>query len=478
MVSLVLAVLAMARPIDHDESQYVAATVLAQHGLPYRDFAYLQTPLQPLLLAPIAAVMATFVYPGLRLLNALFGTVILLSVYVAARRAGASVRTAFFAAAMLGCCDIFLFSVGVARNDALPAMLLALALAMALHRPEDGGSRDDGQSRRDAALIGLLLAAATAAKISYALPAIAYGGWALANRRARPIWVALGAVPVALFVLRLAAMAPDQFVFQVLTFPSAAPAEWYQATGRAAKLTLGYKVLDSVKFLALGPALLALAVVARHCRIAPVMTLLGLLVGAGLAAGLIPSPTWRQYLLPILPALFVALAVIWERQAPGRMMRILVVIFACAGVAPTIDGLRLAGRDGLPMITAFRHSIAIRRVMDLQGVSGPVATLSPQYVPATGRTIDPYFATGPFYFRSHGLLDRADEGRNRLVSADHFNIGQQAIGAIMVGGERSVRGQDRLDLALERRAIVAGWRKVIVPDSPFCLYLPGTPPAR
>ena len=42
------------RPIDHDEGQYVGAVAMMRFGLPYRDFAYLQTPLQPLLFAPLA----------------------------------------------------------------------------------------------------------------------------------------------------------------------------------------------------------------------------------------------------------------------------------------------------------------------------------------------------------------------------------------------------------------------------------------
>ena len=54
LLAVLLCLLAIARPVDHDESQYVAAATLSGAGLiPYRDYAYLQTPLQPLLFAPI-----------------------------------------------------------------------------------------------------------------------------------------------------------------------------------------------------------------------------------------------------------------------------------------------------------------------------------------------------------------------------------------------------------------------------------------
>ncbi|WP_199743189.1 hypothetical protein [Sphingomonas ginsenosidivorax] len=70
-LAIIFMALALLRPVDHDESQYVAATVLTTHGLlPYRDFAYLQTPLQPFLFAPIAG---PWTWPALRIANALLG---------------------------------------------------------------------------------------------------------------------------------------------------------------------------------------------------------------------------------------------------------------------------------------------------------------------------------------------------------------------------------------------------------------------
>ena len=63
---LLFAVLSVLRPVNHDESQYVAATILARNALPWRDFAYFQTPLQPVLFAPFAAGMGALAWPTLR----------------------------------------------------------------------------------------------------------------------------------------------------------------------------------------------------------------------------------------------------------------------------------------------------------------------------------------------------------------------------------------------------------------------------
>ncbi len=66
-----LLVIMLATPVDHDESQYVAAVAMMRTGLPYRDFAYLQTPLQPLLFAPFALLPPGWLVAGLRLANGL-----------------------------------------------------------------------------------------------------------------------------------------------------------------------------------------------------------------------------------------------------------------------------------------------------------------------------------------------------------------------------------------------------------------------
>ena len=453
-LALLLCSLALARPVDHDESQYVAAAVLTAHGLlPYRDYAYLQAPLQPFLFAPIAWAAGVGAWPALRIANALLGSATLFFTWRAARSI-APARIAWATTALFACCDIFLFSVGTARNDALPAACLAAALWLAV-----GAERGKG-TRPRAALAGLLLAAAAAAKANYAIPALAYGLWAVVGRRRhRPGWVALGALPVAAFVLATAATAPLGFLFGVVTFPTAAPADYY--AGRGGKLSGWTKLFDMLKFLALGPALPA--AVAGIGRIRPAM--LFWLTVAGLAAALVPTPTWRQYLLPMLPPLFVMLALTWARRAPGAVARVVFVTFAAAGLAPT--AVALAG--GRPaMLDAWRDGEAIGAVLARAHVVGPIATLSPQFLPRAAAMPDPRFATGPFYFRSRRLapppglplLARGDLARAPLPPT------------VLAGGEAGwSSGDARLDAALEAEVARRGYRRVAVAGTSFRLWL-------
>lgn len=469
-VALLLCLLAMARPIDHDESQYVAATVLAWHGLPYRDFAYLQTPLQPMLFAAVAGAAGGLAWPVLRIVNALLGALTLAGVYAAARAGGVQTRTAMAVAALFGLCDILLFGAAVARNDALPAACLAGALWLAMRADAGGGTQGS------AMLSGLLLAIATAAKLSFALPAIAYGGYALWDRRHRPVALAVGALPMAALVWWTWLAAPGAFMFGVFTFPALAPAEWYR-TANPWKLTLAAKAIDTIKFLALGPALPALVLVARQRVRDRRAVLLDLLIVAGLVAALLPQPTWRQYLMPVLPPLFVRLALLWQSRPPGRATRIACAVFAGAGLAPTIEGLIL--QRGQTMADAAAQGAAIGRVARMAGAKGPVATLSPQFLPAAGLAIDPRFAAGPYYFRTLALLDPALERRYAIISRARIDFGATPPAAILIGGEGPwTSGDAGDDAALERYAVAAHWHRHDVPGGRFRLYTPPQATAR
>ena len=458
-LAFLLCLLALAHPIDHDESQYVAAAALTARGLlPYRDYAYLQTPLQPFLFAPVVWAADTVAWPALRFVNALLGALALRCTYGAAREV-ASARAALVATALFGTCDILLFAIGTARNDALPAACLAGAVWLAVRAELRGASRSA------AVLTGLLLAGAAAAKISYALPACAYGLWALARRRHRPVLVAVGTLPAIAFVAWTYALSPAGFRFGVLTFPALAPGDYYR--DQPWKLSGAAKLLDTVKFLALGPALLTLVLTMVRRRF-PAM--LALLVVAGLVAALLPTPTWRQYLLPMLPPLFVMLAHRWTVQPPGKAMRVVAITFAAAGLAPTL--FALAG-DRPGMVGAMRDGLAIRRVMDRVGPFGQsdIFTLSPQFLPATGRPVDFLFATGPFFFRSHELVPFRQQPDLRVISRDTFT-GMPAGAAVLVGGEdRWTGGDPALDAVLERWAQARGYQRYAVLGTRFRLYV-------
>src|SRR4029079_4051975 len=90
-LALWLIAIAFLRKLSIDESQYVAAAVLTSKGLlPYRDYAYLQTPLQPFVFAPLQCLFSGHVLIATRLVNAALGAGTIALVFGTARRMGAT----------------------------------------------------------------------------------------------------------------------------------------------------------------------------------------------------------------------------------------------------------------------------------------------------------------------------------------------------------------------------------------------------
>jgi hypothetical protein len=458
-LTALLVLLALLRPVNHDESQYVAAAVLVAQGLlPYRDFAYLQTPLQSLLFAPVVAIAGEWAWPALRVAGALLGAAAVVAVHAAARAGGAGARASLLTAGLFAVSDTFLFGVGVVRNDALPVALFAAAL-IPIMRAERGDA-----TRTTALLAGLLLAAAAAAKVSYAVPAAAYGLYTLVRPSHRPGFVLLGAAAATGLTAWTWWLSPEGFAFGVLDYPNRGPAEYY--ADRPWKMSYAAKAIDTAKFLALGATLPLAAWVAIHGK-GRRPGALKLLVVAGVATALLPFPTWRQYLVPILPPLFVLAAVCLTGRRPARGWRAAIAVFATAGVAYSVGTLFV----GMPFPEAMRQSAALGRALDAARVIGRVATLAPQFLPAAGAAIHPAYAAGPFYFRSATLLDDAAERRLTLVS--HARPRLDGVGAVVVGAEaRVVSGNDAVDAALAEVARDAGWREAAVPGSRFRLFTP------
>src|SRR5438309_6710902 len=262
-LTLWLVAIAFVRRLSIDESQYVAATALTAHGLlPYRDFAYLQTPLQPFVFAPLRWLFAGHLLLAMRIANALLGSATVVLAYRTARRAGAKEAAALAAAAMLTACQSFTWSTGVARNDMLPAVLMMVGLWTI------------AGDRKALSLFvgGVAFGLAASAKISYAIPAAAVflGGMWTRDADERRGFLAFGAGVTAglMPTLIIAALAPHAFVTEAIVFPATAPSEYYLEVGKGWRLGPD-RFARLIAVAATGPALIAAIEVGRASWIAP-----------------------------------------------------------------------------------------------------------------------------------------------------------------------------------------------------------------
>lgn len=471
-------ILALSATVNHDESQYVAAAALTLHARPFVDFLYLQTPLQPYVFAPLVAMSPGWSFLALRLATAALGVALLWTTYVAARWAGGSPRAARRATLLLAACQPFLFAATHVRNDALPAALAGAAMLAMLQ-----ALRSRAHALPCMAAAGLALGLAASTKISYAVVAAGPVAFLLLAPAARHegarrwAWLcalAAGGLAGALPSLAAWLAAPEAFRYGVFEYGATAPFLWYTAHGHGARLGLGVKMLESLEILALGPSLLALLLIARdrvrrHQPARPAAALLEWLILAGLVAALLPTPTWRQYFLPMEAPLFARLALVEELRWRWRWRPIGIVflLFAIAGLASNLIMLGKAmagGRWPVATATCEAHWIA-----SLTPAGQAIATLSPQITLDSDRPLDPRFATGPFAYRTANAIPADRQTRLHILSpatlARAFAMHPPA--AIVTGHE----SRANLDSALQRFALMHDYAEYRAPCGRARLFL-------
>jgi hypothetical protein len=447
-LALWLAAIALVRPLSVDESQYVASVALTARGLlPYRDFAYLQTPLQPFVFAPLQWLFGGHLLLAMRMANALLGCVTTIFVYAAAKRAGANERSALTAAMLLVACESFAWCAGVARNDMLPAALMAVGLWLIAR----GG--------RFAA--GLAFGLAASAKISYAVPAATLFLAALwkadAAERRHAIAFAAGVAIGLLPTLLLVALAPRAFFTEVIVFPATAPAQYYIGIGKGWRLGPA-RFVQLIEAAAIGPALIAAIEVAwrgwkdRWLNDPVRRAMLAAAIG-GLLSAALNKPFQIFYLLPALPPLFVLAGLMFSERKGGPLwVRVVWALFLVVGLVPMVGWFIRAGNAGVaPALDAERRSEALSAALRAQHVDGPIATLAGQYVPAQ---VDSRFAAGPFLYRMQGFMSAEQALEWRIVTRDQArSLGDQPPAAIVTGAYPDAQPAQERELAMQARSL-------------------------
>lgn len=428
-----LAVGAFTRPLSPDEGQYLAAAWFASQGLlPYADFAYLQTPLQPFVFAPLSWLFAGDLFLAARLANALLGFATAVLVHATARRMGATPLAALAGALLLPACYPFLWA-GVGRNDMLPAALLMLGLWLA--------SATDNRSRLLAA--GAALSLAAGVKISYALPAAAIAAVLLLSRDSRTrragLWLAVGGALGSIPTIALALADLRAFLFEAITFPAKAPLLWYEEVGQGHRLG-ARRFASLLAASAKGPALVAALLVTaawardrqRWSRDRGARLLAAAALG-GLVSALLNRPFHPPYLIPALPPLFVLLALAVDGpKRLGLAWRLALAVSVALGLAKGVGNLARAIDRGAPAIVVDKTAREIGRVLTGLQVRGAIATLHGEHIVDSGHPLDRRFAAGPFLFRTRGMLTAQDGRAWRIATRDRQMSRAEAPGAFVI----------------------------------------------
>lgn len=460
----------LVRGLNHDEGQYVGAIALIRGGWPYLDFAYLQTPLQPIVLAPLAFIPAGGLLLAARVANGLFGlgTIAVLATALKSRVRPANGLIALLA---LACTEPFLWGASLARNDALPMLLLAIAVVALLR-----GLRQE-KPIRDLALGGLFLGLATSTKISAAVPAAGAVVYVVLGARrlglkavvAFGLGALVGLLPSFLFAL----IAPDRFRFDVFTYSLQAPAQWWSSIGRADMLQFHHRVFRLLRFGAEGVILVGLAATALDRRRGEDRLLLDLMVIGGAIGSYMPEPAYAQYLVPLLPPLVPRFALALDGLT-GRPRGALLALTGCScafGLSYTAHLAIHASRHGSELVAAVEQGHEAARIADGRSI----ATLSPEVIAGGDSNLDRRFVTGPFLYRTFGLLsaDALRYGYSPNWQRIWAALDAEPPGAILTGGERRPHPRHPwgLDGALVVWATSHGYRAVPLRRNRFTLFI-------
>lgn len=482
-VALILwfVITALATPFDHDESQYVAGAYFSAKMLMFRDFLYLQPPLHGWVMAPLAWLFPSHTLLAMRLATAAMALGTLGLLWSAQRLAGISRDSAALSTLLIAATATFQFAGAVTRNDMLPALLSAGGMLMLLRAMRTC-------HHRHWMTAGVLLGLAIAAKLSFAPLALSAGLFTLFTGGRCGPWAAWwlgvgGALGVSPMILAWA-LAPEAFVYGVVTFAMTGPFAWYGANGAGHELTVLEKAVDLLRFLWRGPALVALLLVvwhyrdARTRRLSPERRLALWLVGGGVVGAVLPTPSHVQYLMPLLPPLALALGHCLDdarhwRASARQMLLALLSLAALPGMIKATRHVTVMIADGSPVMEATAAAHWAGDVARDAGAGGTVATLSPHLMADSGLPLDPRFAAGPFVYRSGWTITPATARRLKAITPQTIGeLDRNPPGAILVGYEGGTpklpMGPDRELVAYARRH---GYRMVEMPDDVGRLYL-------
>lgn len=467
---IMISIISLSLPTNHDEYQYIAAAYLSQDQYLYTDFFYSQTPYFPVSLGYVYSIFATDgsgIFVVSRLFNlfwsVLFATSLLIIIFQITRKALVSVTIC----ALVMMSELIEFSLRTARNDMMPLALVTIALLLTKCAiTERTSNRQFGTHLA----VGALLSAAVCTKQSFIFVILPFAIHALLPFKRRlfdqlrlaALPMAIGAFLAAVPALWMALQNLDNFIYSNGEFHQTMHAVAFYGTaepGFYQKLTQMKNVLSDPSLILLS-FLVPFFIIANHPRspkeilnheLAPLL-LLTLMVCICISASLLlADPLWPQYAAPILPFLASFLAIIVRMSnlsfgviakiAPLRLTLLIAITvpavllssFALSnhGVLPHLWGMlqnsdvfraEAHPQEGGAKIWITEHTRGARH--DIQRALGKpdktlkIATLLSPYPLEAGFGIYNELAGSPFFYWVNDTLPVEKRARLRGVSPD------------------------------------------------------------
>lgn len=436
--------------LNQDEGWYLYAARLVSEGrLPFRDFAFTQGPMLPLVYALAHPMVEAWGVGGGRALTALLGLAAALAAAAFAHRIAPDGRkgpAALLAFVLIALNVYHSYFTTVVKTYALCALLLTkgfLAVAIARER----------RSTLMYAWAGVVLAAAAATRITMGLALAAIGLYLLSNRRANGdrAWIAFGlggSAGLAFFLGTFYLLAPESFRFFLIDYHA------YREVGSAfgalafkiglvSRVTQAYFVA-----LALGAGILATRWMGvargegpRDCL---VVTAWLTLAGIALVQAAAPFP-YDDYQVPLYPlfasmlaaALFRIPALSNPRIASVALWLAFFIGGASAISSPINQAWMIVGRDRIwwrmreqPALLQVRD--VARRVREASGDERELLTQDTYIAVEAGLRVPRGWEMGVFSYYPDWPRDRAERMRvvNRELLREQLSTSPARVAAL------------------------------------------------
>ena len=471
-------VIALYRPVSHDEQMYVAAGSLVGDHVMYKEFAYLQAPYLPYVYSALfAALPCADWWIAARLTSLAAGAIAAWCVWRVARTASGSTAVGLAALTLFATHHVILFVLPLARNH-----LPALACLLAAYVCWLNGLRA-GRATRWHVLGGALSGCAAGLKLTILPPALALLGcacWNPGDRRsvrsslsASACWITGFALTLAPAVAIMHRAGWDAALFDNYCYHQV-NARWRSTSNHATSQNFGNRVISTGRFLIGGSgvcAVLALGIGAtarsrkgtRTYEPEPkrkqILISTSILLAAALCAALVPTPLQRDYLAAVTPFLAI-LAAAWAARARFEsdrpIRRLLIGLTLLSAIVAAITSVRYVKDAGAATAaTPWRLRAAAHELAAVFAERGKpdarVATLAPIWPLSAGLEIYPELASGPFLFRVGDEIDAEQLRRRAGISPQRLSelLDARPPDGVLVGFEGSL--EDSLGRYAEER---------------------------
>ena len=476
VVTIISSSVILTQHLSHDEHMYLSAAKMLSHGKPYVDFSYLQTPYMPFVyyLVMKATQSESILLVG-RVTQVSIIIALILVIFRLASLLSSDMWFALACVLLLLQSDIFLDSIGYARNYDLPMLVVLVA----------GWLTFSMRSHPATSLIhagsGFLVGLAIGTKLTYLLIPFAFGMLVLINfgisKRSLThlasfsLGLGIALLPAILLALNAGI---DRVWFNNLGYHSL-NTTWRAQMGYTRTMSFFGKLSHAEQTLWTVPSqflfaleLFLLAVIVKEKR--PIASILRAgsvlwctaLVTLSIPMLFIPTPIWKSYYLPLIIFSVLLIASLYSQislqiQTVARLLAFVCVFLL---IVPDLSGhARLAWSAIHPAnwtsTRISKEGSAMRQAIPVEYHTRPVATLSPVYALEAGLNIYPELATGPFAYRIGDLLSSEDIQRFHTISPQYIGelLNQRPPSAILVGFE------GELDKKLEDFAVQNSYGK-------------------